>query len=363
MGNNNSSQEKIPETSNVSKKNTAASQTISDNMYAKADELYGKIFEDDQTLEMYRDPSRGISMPYISDKNAYSSETIHDTMVSSENPRYIEIVVCKCNGNGSADISERNEKYAVHKSKPDHDCRGNCNCIQEIIEITGNKRKVYDNKKYKTCASEYNYSATSDDMFTPNQKKNNQNFSPTSASLSPTSTDEFFGAQNRNNMANKNLNQYNTMFGGADSETSPEEISDSDEEIEETSDTSEMSDTVSSSVNIGNKKKPVVNSNAELTDEDDDDDEDLEGLDDEEISEDGLALGGSDIESYGADYTDVDTNDLYDMYDKDFDDDVNKMQNKIFVSHTDSDNHYNDDDDDFTENVRAALKNVNERKN
>jgi hypothetical protein len=342
MGNNNSSsQEKKQQTVDVSKQND-----ISDNIYTTADKLYNKIYDDNNKIDTYSDPSRGINMPYITDENAYISRNHGDLLINSENPQYIEFIIYNkknlCNIN---DLNEKKEKYAVHNSAPDHDCKGNCSCILQSYEIIGKHNK--NSNKYNQY-SDLSVSPTSDELYTPTQKKNYQTFNATTSTDMYTPKISNLSATSTYDVNNNNSKVYKSMFGGANKnndDTSPEDITDSDEDNEEFSDTSEMSDTTTSPA-FGDKIKKKLSNNSnendeDLVDENDTDDEDLEGLDDEDVTENGYILENSEI----------DTDDLY------------EMNTRIFSSETDSDNQYNDDDDDdddITENVRAAL---NSRKN
>ena len=383
MGNNNSTHENKVDTVATTKKdneqtkqyytknaNTSMNKN-NRNIYDDANKMYDQIWDNDSDVyieknvrvEVYADPSRGISMPYISDRNTYNSDNINDMLTTSENPRYIEFIVCKGN------LSDLNEKYAIHKSTPNHDCRGDCNCINQMIEVVGNKSRIYRQPQSHI------------------HEQSSPVLSPTSIDACDITTDNQTIAATRAKSAN-NMNNptCKPMFGGQTnnediySETSPEEITDSDEQTNDVfSTTTEMSDT-STSPGPNNKQKSKKNSLFTTSDEDegdsddddldtddsdiiqeetDVDDEDLEGLDEEDITEDGFILEQSDISS----------NDLY------------AMQSRVFNSNTETPvrktkkavrktkktirkKKSNDaDDDETTELVRRAIHQANLRHN
>ncbi|XWV26110.1 hypothetical protein QJ857_gp0970 [Tupanvirus soda lake] len=378
------------------------SNKLQENIYNKADKLYNDIWDNNRDvyikrIEIFADPSRGIApMPYISDKNAYSEGA--DIGLSSEGPKYIEFIVCK--GNLDELI---NEKHAVHKSHPGHDCGANCECIEQMIEVLGKQSRVYNqtsqnhkhNYEQKQCKPHHHHREDRNQSDSANMFAS---LSPTSATFSPTSTEPdknelsknvFSKNQVRTSAMNdtmlmnknvsKNRNEINLnkntmktnplcrpMYGGARrneniySETSPEEITESEEQTEGAfSATSEMSDTTTSPAfkNTKNNKKnnkKLFDSDEDDDEEetidtddldnniedeiDDDDDEDLEGLDEEDITEDGFILEQSDISS----------TDLY------------RMQSRLFASETTDDSYKNKS---FIRNSRNNRGNINLRNN
>ena len=298
---------------------------LTDDIYDTADVIYLRTTGDDadkgfyverSTVEVYTDPVRGLTLPYIADRNAYpvpyQTESLFDPTMSSENPRYVEIVVCR------GDLEEKGERFAVNKQQPDHECKGNCYCIEEIYQITKmNKPTVL--------------SATSSERTGPQKK---------AASKTPAKCKPMVGGSY-------------LMKGGQDdmmnTDTSPEEITESEEENDLAfSPTSDMSDTTTSPAKPKEqqkKKKPAEmfdtsdNDEEQLDEDVDDDDEDLE-LDEEEVTEDGYILQLSDITS----------SDLY------------KMQRRIFESETEDEGGL-DDDDETTDRVREAMRKMNARGN
>jgi len=460
MGNNNSRQDNkdVIQKELYAKNQETQLKKLNDSVYSTANNMHDQIWDNDgdhilieRRVEIFSDPSRGISLPYITDKNAFASDGLsyrmserhgpgmyddyldehdkYDPYVSSENKRYVEFIICQ------GDLNDIREKFSVNKTAPNHECLGNCHCIEEIVEISGNNIKPYKKSaKYMPTT----LSPTSDEPFNPykqQQKYNpkdviqvnkmnveynpkdviqvnkmnveynpkdviqmnkmnveynpkdviqvnkmNVEYMPTT--LSPTSDDPSNLGQNKyqgtvfrvEKLDMPTWKQDQPMAGGADmnAETSPEEITDSDDDEQRDdifSATSEVSDTATSPVN--NKKKDAdkksfdtmamddeTSIDDEIDDDDDDDDEILEGLDDEDIEAEGFIMEQSDINS----------SDLY------------RIQRRIFASETDDEdlddfdysrknmrknsrNAINDDDDtsSTTERVRQAINQMNMR--
>lgn len=101
--------------------------------YPKNYEKYVNVFIDKRT---------GRQMPYMSD-------TVSE-MPMSENPRYIEFIVCESNG------KKTNEKVSTH------DCDGDCNCVTKMIDINSpfisvsKKMKGGENNSESELSSERN---------------------------------------------------------------------------------------------------------------------------------------------------------------------------------------------------------------
>ena len=312
-------------------KDTEPSEHVWDSnyhYYDRADKIYNRTQRNpniyiEKHTDIYIDPERGIALPYESPKygtqaSEYSSQDLTTSgynPTTSENPKYIEFIVCK------GDLHDfRREKYAVNKDQPDHECRANCECIEQIIKI-----EKINNKLIMSPLS----------------------VSPTSSE--PGRSPKICGAHGRE-----------SMQGGANvnmTSESPEEITDSDEINDEAfSETSDISTTDTTPINKPNPQKKnkkkfsgsndninaddleledVVDDDAIIDDETDDDDDDLEGIEDEDITEDGLIIDQSDISS----------SDLY------------RMNSRIFGSETDTEN-----DEEFTEMVAQAMDKANQRK-
>src|SRR5437016_1617371 len=149
MGNNNSRQDKkvnvVPENNvdYVREFYTIDSDNqfrkVQDDIYSTANEMYNSLWDESeqQYMDIFSDPSRGIQLPYLANRNAFGSETKPELeWLSSENPKYIEFIYCK----GSIDglTNDKTEKYRVNQNVPDHACGKNCHCIRQFIEITGN---------------------------------------------------------------------------------------------------------------------------------------------------------------------------------------------------------------------------------
>lgn len=352
MGNNNCSETdktKNVETNIVKNNVKSANEGIyNEGIYNEADEIYDRIWDNkkkiyiERKIEIYNDPARGISLPYSTDKYAFESDKNNnnyqnDQIITSENPRYIEFIVCKGN------MNDFKEKFAVNKFEPAHECKGNCQCIEETYEVIGNKSKRYDKSNNSDQSKQYQ------------QSHNNYQLSPTSA--------ESYDPSKKNN---------NSLWGGnaiADMDDSPEEITDSPEDknyaFSTTSDMSTTSSTAANSRKMNQdknkktiKKKNIDNKLFDSTDEDDDekddtdtdtdtdtdndkdeedddDDEDLEGLD-EELTEDGIILEQSDISS----------SDLY------------RMQSRVFASNTEDSSDYK-----MNKNIKNNNRNTGTNRN
>lgn len=359
---------------------------------------YSKMPWANKHLDTYIDPSRGISIPYLSNKNLYGSE-VYDPVLCSENPQYIEFIICQ------GDINELREKFAVHEKKPSHKCKGNCYCIKKMI--TSDKNAYGSESIDPTLRAQLLASVTSNDgqdteslnVDTPTRDR----FLASNTSIG-SETDkpkigylDFFNkfmnldpknpkALEKNNQNHRESHESTckiyikggncncsltspyspTMKGGAESNTSDNKFTDSDEENDETlSTTSDMDDTSDEKNNAKKSKKQHERSEIDddILDEDESDDIDDDELDvDDEVIEDGYILEQSDIE----------TSDLY------------KLQNNIFSSETDDDvrmmnrnsrktkknkrndnkrNNMYDDDTATTDQIRDAMKIMNERNN
>lgn len=371
MGNNNSGQSNKPDVSRT-ENNTSLLKTlyakdsenntkkIKQDIFDTADEIYDRVWDGNKNIyierrvEIFADPLRGISLPYISDKDAFSSENNYNQILSSENPRYIEFIVC--NGN----MEEFIQKFPVGKSTLDHECDGNCRCIEGVIEVLGDKNKIYtknhNNNFSQTSAEQLTLSPTSSEPYNSIRagNKNNNHSGMKSKVVQDKSNDQICKPIMAGGLACRQ-----PMLGGANNknnnqnETSPEDITESEEETDNIfSTTSEISDTTTSPIfnnksknNQTNRKKNSKQEIREETtiDEFDDDDEDididdevLEGLDDEDITEDGYILEQSDITS----------SDLY------------RMQSRIFGSETDT-SEYNVTNNNARKNGRYNRNNTN----
>jgi hypothetical protein len=153
MGNNNSNQGNKPnvyDTENnvdslkqlYTKNAVSEHKNFNNGIYDTADEIYDRVWDDNKNIyvnrrmEIFTNPSRGIEMPYFSDKNAFDSDS-RDQLASSENPRYIEFIVCKGN------MDDFKQKFAVNKSIPDHECKGDCHCIEKMFEFSGDSGRIH----------------------------------------------------------------------------------------------------------------------------------------------------------------------------------------------------------------------------
>ncbi len=321
MGNNNSTLQY--KTDNL-KKQDQFSYVISNNTknskeYVTVDDIYNRVMQGKPYKIEYLEQG-STTLPYISE---YYGTDPYENIPVSENPKFIELIVC---GN--------KEKFTVHKNMPDHDCKGNCNCVRHFVEVTQNP------------------------------------INPSVMSISATSPEPVI-----TNAWLKNVNYKNNKMAGGANDTSPEEFTDS-EEYDIFSATSEMSPVTSTPYETGkknqrNEKKNHDSKNKKKDDDknktkehdskkkkqvddedDDDDDEDLEDLD-EELTEDGFIVQQSDINS----------SDLYRMQSRifgsteseDFEVDTNRNQRNVKYDF--------EEDNELTDQVRDAMKKVNSRRN
>lgn len=337
--------------------------------YAKAEKLYqNKIskyndpYNDEKlikyNMDQFTDPIRGISMPYYSD--TIPSKARYESLVSSDNPRYIELVVC------NYPMEDIKEKFAVHHIAPNHECKANCHCIESLISINdknndkNNEYSLFSQTSPKNNKLSHMLSATSSELI--NQDMILSVTSPEPYNLvqagggCPTCRRPLKNHMKGGTCAGLRNNQMvggtcaglrnNQMVGGDDdNETTLDSEEYTDEAFSETSDMN--NDTINLNDKKQKKKKKEEDDDKDEDDEDkedmydeeideDEEDEILEGIDDEEITEDGFILEESDISS----------SDLY------------RMQSRIFHSNTEIEK---DDDDETTEKVRRAMAQVNRR--
>lgn len=152
MGNNNSNQSK-PADSDFgidilqqlfAKDLESRKEKMSKEEYDNAYQMYADIWTEMSDYDKSRIgkkidilSNKGTDLPYYSDLNIFHYNQNAQNYVSEETPRYVEFKVCR------GDISELTEKYAVHNGYPGHNCGANCYCIDELIEISGDKIKSH----------------------------------------------------------------------------------------------------------------------------------------------------------------------------------------------------------------------------
>ena len=226
------------------------------DVYQQANKMYNCIWDDtgsEAQLDVFSDPAKGINLPYYSNRNTISSDFRKDYLLSSENPQYIEFIYCQ-----GPNLAEVSEKYRVNSFEPNHECKENCHCIRQFIEVTGNIQKVYN----------LNDDSGFSNMFSPvSPNRPGSTFSPTSSEsvgmagpMPKSKKGKYSGVYvDEKHVCPATMKgglcpalvggTCGAMHGGAygDSETSPETTTDSDEEFDGIySDTSEMSDTTTS---------------------------------------------------------------------------------------------------------------------
>lgn len=248
-----------------------------DDYYVRARRIYNDLDTGIRDRDIYVEkkievfaPRNGIAMPYektdsISMQDVLSSDSKRDLFDSerkgnwdelSENPRVIELVVCK-------DKRNLREAYAVHDKEPDHECKGNCNCIKKYITVNRSMRGGANDDD----SDDTDEDIEQEDPFGDSEEATDEAFSTTSEMSPTTSAVETDIVEIKNNNKKKLLNKQNN------------------------------------------------NNNNNNDDEEDEETEDLEVDDEEDVTEDGVFLYQSDIDS----------SDLY------------RMQSRIFGSETDSD--------------------------
>lgn len=295
--------------------------------YAKANELYHKFNQNntgnelyiERCVELFTHPSG--TFPYYSDHKFPEYDSL-----SSEGPRFVELIIC-------TDQGDIREKFAVHHNKPDHDCGPNCQCIEEIFEVSDKKTSIFSPTSSEGTKTQTIFSATSSEPPVPAQTGG--------CPFCMRSTKDRMEGGVCSGLRNDN------MVGGENNETSPDELTDSEDEIDEAySETSDMSDTMTSpedDIEPKTRKKKLENMEEEEEEDEEDiegyEDEILEGIDDEEITEDGFILEQSDISS----------SDLY------------RMQSRIFRSNTESVRSKDEEDEETTEKVRRAMNQIDRR--
>lgn len=111
-------------------------KTDADSIYGAIEEMQKKFQVSSSgvaRIDIYADTDRGIFMPYIVDKDAFSfaQKMFGEDQLDSETPHYLEFITCN-----QGDV---NEKFRVHHHTPDHVCQGNCKCIAEMYELRKSK--------------------------------------------------------------------------------------------------------------------------------------------------------------------------------------------------------------------------------
>lgn len=147
MGNKNSNQNKDEKRS--------TSKSYYENIPRMTDKLYYDIWNvkqtsDSENIKIFEDSSKGTFLPYFSD-SIFETENKPNILVS-DNPAYIELDVCVCRGQIKPKFET--EKYAVHHNMPDHECKGNCYCIEfndcECTRKTVGISDIYESEKRKS---------------------------------------------------------------------------------------------------------------------------------------------------------------------------------------------------------------------
>lgn len=266
------------DTTSPVKKNKSAEDILSKQVYNRVDDMYNRLWLQKQPYE-----NKQIDTTLKKYKLPYTSETNYDKQISlsSDDPhQYIEFIVCQ------GDLNKVNKKYPINLTKPGHHCNSECGCVMQLLEVYGDKIELYDEQQ----------------------------------SLSVTSP-EF-----RNIFFKQDQSPKKLMFGGRKENDDDSIFSATSEE-----NNSEVSKKKEKS------KKEENESEDDIFDEPDEENEDLEGLEEEDITEDGFLIEQSDLNS----------SDLY------------RMQRRIFVSETETPSQLTSDE--TTEKVRNAINKLNVR--
>ena len=318
-----------------------------DARHAEFNQYANKVYDDTRRQMDFTDPrsshDSNREFPYYSDSKTW----YHPVETSSENPRYVELLVCGSNVSGVPIEGNPNvvkERWAVHNGPATHDCGPNCHCIKEIHDI-GPKQTYLDRNSIKAKLD---------------SRELEHILSPTSSEPS-----EFY----RNIIIVEKK-----MHGGAgndnddvDAETSPEDITDSDEQVGSATTTSEMSAT-SSVPAIGERKVKqtvgdVITDNKLIFDSENMNNSDNNNNNDDEEDEDNQVLEGLDTSEGGYVFgSDITSSDLYKLKDRFFKSETESIGGLSDDNNSDSDSD-TDTDSETTENVRIALNNINSRKN
>ncbi|QGR54027.1 hypothetical protein [Moumouvirus maliensis] len=309
MGNN-SSRENISESNDIS-----LLKEYWTNKYQNSRNNIPTQYDDNgyrSNVDIFHDPTNGISLPYINDRETYYSD-IDPRIIASENPRirYVELEICD-----DGDIHKVREKYAVNRTQPNHNCGANCKCLGSESSCNIVDQKVFYN----------NYSPTSAEPVEKRQvyqiQQGGQN--PDLTSIDNTSTE-----------LNSDLTSSTSINNDDTSEPSfkNKKITDKNKKISDNSLIFDSDDIKTEDISL---------------DDEDDEDEMLEDIDEE-------------LEELGFDYdqTDVTTSDLYNLQKRIFQSSDSQNYNNSESSLDDLDNEL--DEDETTENVRWAMQRINLR--
>ena len=130
-------------------------------------------------IEIFVEPRNGKKLYYQTQNPVIQEIDSEKPIVTSENPRYVEFIVCNDN------LTNLVERYAINKHQPDHECKANCQCIGSLFDANA---KDEDNDNILTSSTKFilpegEYSPTSDDQTYINGKilfhKNNDTMNKT----------------------------------------------------------------------------------------------------------------------------------------------------------------------------------------
>ena len=364
MGNKKSTMQNQP---NKSTSDAVIEQNVGDNIYDRGQQIYQRMRNPEPHVDILVDKARGINLSYVRDKP-------YNPIISSENPRYIEFVVCK--GNMEEDL----ERFAVHSDKPNHNCRGNCPCIVETVKVEGSRGIGPPSSDFKLRSFVQTYSPTSSEHV---DRNNGPPFSPTSddndrpisrrkgssRGAEDTSSDIPYGMNNGQTFSptsdDEPISRRRVRRGREDTssdlphETNYDDLSPTSSESILKSKDAVFSPTSRGGTCLvgGKKKKTDDDSDGPLDDEDDDDDDDDDVDDDEDEND---VDDDDDDEVDDEDLDELDKEDGVILEKSDIDtEDIYRIQSRFFES---SDEKLTDiegegfEDDELTEQVRNAME-------
>ena len=406
MGNNNSAQKKKQRNPNVN-----VNPNAKNNNCVAFDNYLGS-----KQLNVFSYPKRGINMPYSTDN--YNMNNTNGPL-SSETPTFIEFVI-------DSDIDHKLERYAIHKKNPDHCCGGNCDCIAKSqctvdckkcidkyfndlhmpndagspwqeLELSPNKQSMrlrpigqeldndmtLDDLNYKKYDLNYGnpndyYDDNDDDILTINKI-----FSETPANsdvkvihIKSTRSLQNIEDELLNNQNNNNNNNNNNMVGG---------LGDDSDNIDDSDDSDDLDLALDSDIKKKKKGLNNLNGDADADDLDSSDDDDIKDLDDDVVN----GVNDEEVSEDGFEFDDgiYDTTELYKLQNRLFGNesisdldssDAKVIKNSFFYSESDTEKNnrgnrgnrgnkrnykssYVDSDGEMTEEMRRAMSRANSK--
>lgn len=184
------------------------------NRSARDYSLYGNV-QNGKQIEMFNDLEKGLSMPYESNRFTSNqpnlSSEFMDESITSEDPKYIELIICTEDSNESHE-----ERFAINKFDPDHLCKGNCHCVMELWKyqhvstIPYSETSVDDNQSFSRGGyNKRNYNQSN------NQSKNGSRNKSKNGSINRSNNNRYNNESNNQSENEFSDEQMNTI-GGCD---------------------------------------------------------------------------------------------------------------------------------------------------